>query len=200
MEIHGDMDLNQNKLKSVALEEVSEFPANPVIGEFCFKSKIVHICTQIISEVPTWIPLTNELMTYIHTQSTAEVVWQVNHNLGKDCIIQVIDISEKVMIPDSIVNNSVNQATITFKNAQQGRAICVAASASGGIHTVTAHIHDQNTLSTEWTINHGLGYRPLVQVVLDDDFQIIPSEVEHIDLDTTVIRFTSAKRGSARLI
>lgn len=200
MEIHGDIDLNQNKLKQVALEELVEFPVDPVVGEFCFKSKIVYVCTQIIEDIPTWIPLTNELMTYIHTQSINEVTWQVQHDLGKDCIIQVIDVDNKVMIPDKIQNNDVNSATITFQNAQQGRAICVAASASGGIHTVTAHNHDQNTLATEWTINHGLGYRPLVQVVLDDDFQIIPAEVEHTDLDTTVIRFTSAKRGSARLI
>jgi len=200
MEIHGDLDLNQNKLKQVALDELSEFPVDPVVGEFCFKSKIVYICTQVFEEVPTWIPLTNELMVYIHTQSTAEVVWQVNHQLGKDCIIQVIDADNKVMIPDTIQNVSVNAATITFKNAQQGRAICVAADNSGGIHTVTAHIHEQNDLEADWTINHGLGYIPIVQVVLDDDFQIIPKDVEHPDLDTTIVRFTSAQRGSARLI
>jgi len=200
MEVHGDIDLNQNMLRQAALEELSDFPADPVVGEFCFKSKIVYICTQIINDVPTWIPLTNELMTYIHTQSTAEVVWTVDHDLGKDCIIQVVDADNKVMIPDSIKNNSVNQATITFKNAQQGRAICVAAASSGGIHTVTAHIHEQDSLSTEWTINHELGYRPIVQVVLDDDFQIIPSEVEYTSLNTTIVRFTSAQRGWARLI
>lgn len=200
MDIHGDIDLNQNQLKQVALEEVSEFPPNPVVGEFCFKSKIVHICTKVFDGVPTWIPLTNELMTYIHTQSIAEVTWNVRHDLGKDCIIQIIDTNNKVMIPEKIQNVDVNTATVSFKNAQQGRAICVAAAASGGIHTVTAHIHEQNDLEMNWVVNHGLGYRPIVQVILDDNFQIIPNEVEHVDLDTTVIRFTSAKRGTARLI
>jgi len=200
MEVHGDLNMMQNQLQNVALEEVTAFPVSPVKGQFCFKSKIVHICADVIDGVPSWIPMTNEIMTYVHTQSTADIEWVVEHNLGKDVIVQVVDANGEVMIPNSINIDSSTKTIIGFGNGQQGRAICIAADNGGGINTVTAHIHEQEEESDTWTIQHDLGYQPIIQVVLADKFQIIPNEVEHVDLSQTVVRFTQPQLGKARLI
>jgi hypothetical protein len=200
LKVFGDIDLNQNYLKNVALQEVDVYPTSPVVGEFCFKEKIVSMCVSVVDGIPTWIPLTNELMSYVHTQSVASTTWTVNHNLGKDVIIQIIDGDGLVLIPDEIENTSPNQATVTFSNAQVGRAICVSAESSGSIHSVTAYIHEQTEELAIWSIQHNLGYQPLVQVVLSDGFQIIPSEIEHISENLVEVRFTDVQTGKARLI
>jgi hypothetical protein len=200
VKIYGDMDLQQNKLKNVALEEVSAFPANPVVGEFCFKDKKVYMCSDIVLGGPLWIPLTNELTTFVHTQSVANDLWSIQHNLGKDVVVQVVDGSGEFLISDVVTVVDANSVTISFANPQAGRAIVVAAANSGGIHTVTAKIHLQPVPSDVWTVNHNLGFKPLVRVVLDDGYEIIPNEVQHVDANQAIIRFTSPRVGEARLI
>lgn len=50
--------------------------------------------------------------------------WVVNHNLGYNPNITVI-VDNYVVQPESIVHNSVNQATITFTSAKAGSVRCV---------------------------------------------------------------------------
>jgi len=59
----------------------------------------------------------------------------VNHNLENYPIVQVIDNSGNVIIPDSIVNNSTNQCTITFGSSETGTIICIVG--SSGTATAT---------------------------------------------------------------
>lgn len=201
MKILGDLNMEQNILKNVALEEVTSFPSEPVIGEFCFKDKIVYIYSIVSgSEDGVWIPLTNTLVSYVHVQSVASTSWTVNHDLGLDVVVSVTDIDNNVIIPKSIVNTSYNTTIVSFRGEQQGKAICIGADSSGGIHTATAHNHEQTVEATEWVVDHELGYYPLVQVVLSDLFQIIPSSIEHPTKERTVINFSSPQSGWARLI
>lgn len=48
----------------------------------------------------------------------------VNHDLGHKPNITVLDDTNAVIIPDSIVHNTDNQATITFSIATSGTIIC----------------------------------------------------------------------------
>ena len=60
----------------------------------------------------------------------------------------------------------------------------------------------QATPSTTWTIVHNLGRLPTcdARIVLDGvKVKILPAEVEHIDENTVVIKFTDPRTGSARL-
>jgi hypothetical protein len=47
-----------------------------------------------------------------------------------------------------------------------------------------------------WTIAHGLGRRVHVTVVADDGLEV-DSDVEHVDLNTTVITFATPFSGTA---
>ena len=66
---------------------------------------------------------------------------------------------------------------------------------AGGV----AYVHTQSTPSTTWTINHNLGYRPSVEL-LNTGSQEIEGDVVHTSVNQTVVTFTSAVAGQARLV
>ena len=57
----------------------------------------------------------------------------------------------------------------------------------------------QDTPSTVWTINHGLGFRPIVQAC-DPTGNVIVAAIHHVDLDTCQVIFNNARVGTARAI
>jgi hypothetical protein len=62
-----------------------------------------------------------------------------------------------------------------------------------------AFIHLQPTPATTWTINHGLGYRPSVEL-LNAGSQEIDAEVSHPTVNQTLITLNPATAGQARLV
>lgn len=61
---------------------------------------------------------------FVHTQSSAATEWVVNHNLGFEPAVEVIDTGGLAGIGD-IVHFSVNQLRIYFAAATAGKARCV---------------------------------------------------------------------------
>lgn len=59
---------------------------------------------------------------YVHTQAVANVLWTVNHNLGKYPSVRIKDALGQAITGD-IVDVSINQLTIEFSTAQTGVAI-----------------------------------------------------------------------------
>lgn len=62
-----------------------------------------------------------------------------------------------------------------------------------------AYVHQQGSASATWTINHNLGYRPSVEL-LNTGSQEIEGDVVHTSVNQTVVTFTSAVAGQARLV
>jgi len=71
--------------------------------------------------------------------------------------------------------------------------------ALGGSGSTSAYVHQQLTPAATWTINHGLGYRPSVEL-LDSGSQEIDAEIAHPTVNQTVITLNPATAGLARLI
>ena len=69
----------------------------------------------------------------------------------------------------------------------------------GGGGGVGAYVYQQSTPATTWTINHGLGYRPSVEL-LDSGSQEIDGEIAHPTVNQTVVTLSPATAGLARLI
>lgn len=66
-----------------------------------------------------------------------------------------------------------------------------------------SYTHTQTVASTDWNIPHGLGAQPIVsvQVAHDGGIQsILPKAVEYPDDQTVIVRFTTARTGTARLV
>lgn len=62
-----------------------------------------------------------------------------------------------------------------------------------------AYVHQQLTASASWTINHNLGYKPSVEL-LNTGSQEIEGDVVHTNVNQTLVAFSGAVAGQARLI
>lgn len=75
--------------------------------------------------------------------------------------------------------------------ARRNAAWEAAAGASG-------YVHAQASASATWTINHGLGYRPSVELLSAGGAEMI-GEVVHPSTIQTLVYFVTPRTGSARL-
>jgi hypothetical protein len=58
------------------------------------------------------------------------------------------------------------------------------------------HVHNQDTISSEWTMTHGLGFIPNITVV-DNDGRVIEGSYHYVDSNTVVATFTEQISGKA---
>jgi hypothetical protein len=66
----------------------------------------------------------NRKTYHLHDQSSAATTWTVSHALGqKYCNVTVVDSSDEVIIPQSIVFDSTSQLTVTFTSAIAGKVV-----------------------------------------------------------------------------
>lgn len=70
--------------------------------------------------------------------------------------------------------------------------------ASGGGGAV-AYTHTQGSASATWTINHNLGYNPIVTLISVGGLEF-DGQVQHTSVNQTVCTFLTAVAGTARLI
>lgn len=200
MKVHGNINLLQNQIQQAALQSESDFPTDPVVGRILFKNKIVYVCVDLGGGTPIWVPLTREIETYVHTQSTPSQNWTVQHDLAAGTVnVQVYDNTDKVVIPDEIAIINNNRVDITLGVSASGRAIVVAGSQEGNPRSNYSYTHYQTSASATWVIIHGLGYNPIVRVFSGTN-EIQPASVVHNSINQVTITFNSAIVGQARLI
>jgi hypothetical protein len=199
MKFYGDANLQQNELQNAVLSTYSSFPIAPKQGQLAFVNSTVYVCVTSGS-LPVWVPLTREITCYTHTQSSPAVEWVIVHNLNTTSVnIQAFGADSAVVIPDEITTTGPNTATITFNTAFAGRAVIVTGHFDGLVKPTYAYTFYQNPASTTWTINHNLGYYPIVRVFIGTN-EVQPASISHDDINTTVITFNTAQTGYARLI
>lgn len=67
-----------------------------------------------------------------------------------------------------------------------------------------SHNHTQETASTEWYIPHNLNSPAVtIDVYIESGSvlkKILPLQIEHFDNDSLYVRFTSARKGYARIV
>ena len=83
MKFYGHANLQQNELQNAVLTVLTAFPTDPKVGQIAFVNSIVYVCIQNTApNPPIWVPLTQEITAYTHTQSTASSTWSITHNLN----------------------------------------------------------------------------------------------------------------------
>lgn len=188
------MDLLGNTLSNITLPMVDSFPEVPKVGSFIFKDKRVMICLEI-ADSPVWIPLTQELNTYIHSQDSAQTTWTIQHNMNStSVIVQCFDENNKVIIPDDIESTDNNTVTVTFgATPVLGQAIVIIGNFDGTPKpdvSFEIEFEDKTTVN----VNHMLGYEPIIRVIVDG-YEIQPDSVQHIDTNTAVVTFSASTTG-----
>lgn len=202
MKSFGHLDMNRNELQNaiIVFADDTTFPDTSKIGMMCFKNRILYICIDLGGGIPVWVPLTNEINSYYHTQSTASATWTVTHNL-KTTFPQatIYDNMNRQIIPNEVTVIDENTISITFGSLQAGKVAVIVGSIEGSPRQYIAYTHNQTTASTTWTVSHGLGYNPICRVFIGNS-EVQPLSITHVDMNTAVITFSTPQTGFVRCV
>jgi hypothetical protein len=199
MEFHGNINLLENDLIGAVFGIETNFPPNPRPGRFCFKDKVLYLCTELAGGLPVWVPLTQQLTMRKHTQTVAQMEWTINHGLNtSDVLVQVYDSEGKWVIPDTINTSVFNQVTVSFSLPMTGIVIMQRGITEGSAPPLLAH-EEEFTNSDTWVVNHGLGYNPIIRVIVGGQ-EVQPYSIVHNSTMQTTITFTSPQTGSVRCV
>lgn len=200
MKFYGHADLQQNELQNAVLETLTTFPTAAKVGQVAFVNRRVYICVQVDPAPPIWVPLTQEITAYKHTQETSALTWTVTHNLNTTAVsVQAFGTDNRVLIPDEIETTSNNVVVISFNTPVSGRATVLTGHETGEAKPTYAFTFYQNSASDTWNIVHNLGYNPIIRVFIGTD-EVQPDTISHPNTNTTVITFGTPQVGYARLI
>lgn len=201
MKFYGNADLQNNFAQQLRFDVEASFPTDTsrMLGRVIFKDKRLYICIDIGNDLPVWVPLTNELNTYVHEQTTPSATWTITHNLDTTAPLVQIYYNGSLIIPDEVTSISNNACTVTFGAAIAGRAVLMYGDIDGAPKSQYAFTFVQTTLSDTWTINHNLGYNPIVRVFIGQ-YEVQPATISFPTLNQTVITFNTPQTGTARLI
>lgn len=179
-----------------------DFPTTPVVGTLVFKDKRVYIAAELVTGVPVWVPLTNEITSYHHSQTTASTSWTVTHNLNSGApLVQIYDELHEVVIPDSIAPSTNNELVVTFGSAQTGIAVVMASvNSNGSDRSALSFQYEQAfTSATTVVVAHNLGYNPIMRVFSGNQ-EIQPTTVLHDNIMQTTLTFSGSTTGVVRAI
>ena len=200
MKFYGNADLQNNEIRQAVMQAETDFPVPAVAGRIIFLQKRVYICAEILSGLPVWIPLTNEINTYMQTISTASTTWTITHNLQTMApLVQIYNTDNLMVIPEEITIVDNNTVSITFGIAQNGTAVVMFGDISGAAKPSYAYEWFQNSSSTSWVITHGLGHYPIVRVYVNNE-EVQPASIVHNSINQTTITFTTAQVGYATFL
>jgi hypothetical protein len=144
-----------------------------------------------------WVPLLQERNTYIHQQDSASAVWTVPHGMNSaKVIVQVYNSDNQLVVPDSVEGIDADTVEITFAQATTGHAIIMIGNLDGMTKPDVAYEMEVDVATTEVTVNHMLGYAPIIRFITSDGFELLPSSVQHTTTNQTVLTFTNAVTGT----
>lgn len=200
MKFYGNADLQNNEIRQAVMQAESDFPTPAVAGRIIFIQKRVYICAEINLGLPVWIPLTNEIDTYLQAVTVANTTWTITHNLkSMSPLVQVYNTDNQMVIPDQITVIDNNTVQITFGLAQDGTAVVMFGDVAGAAKPSYAYEWFQNTGSTSWVVVHGLGHYPIVRVYVNNE-EVQPASIVHNSINQTTITFSSAQAGYATFL
>lgn len=202
MKSFGNINFQQNLAQQLAFEVESGFPEVPVVGRILFTNQRLYICVDLNSGTPIWIPLTNVVNTFTFQQASPATSWVITHNLATSTpMVQVYTQTSppKMIIPDAVTPTDSNHVTVSFGAAQAGYAVVMYGDIDGAPQAQYAFTFTQTSLSDTWTINHNLGYNPVVRVFIGTE-EVQPATVTFPDLNNVIVTFAMAQVGTARLM
>lgn len=200
MKSYGHINMQQNELQQVALGLETDFPVDTVAGRLVFKNKILYICAEIVTGIPAWIPLTQQISTFIYYQTSNDTTWTINHNLNTGTpVVQCYGSDQKMFIPNNIEVTTNNQVVVTVAAPTTGRVVVLQPSLEGMVKPNYTYEHVQGSSSTTWVIPHGLGYYPVIRVFVGN-VEVLPDNITHNSNFQSTVTFTQPYTGVAQCV
>lgn len=197
MDIYGNLNLNNNALMQAVFAPEEDWPNSPTPGRFLFRNKRLFFCVELDNGLPVWMPLSQEISLYVHTQTEPSTAWSINHGFGiSTVIIQILDATNKSISPDYIDLSSQDLAQVMFSAPQTGKAVVMAGALSGTAKVGVAYSQDFEESDT-WVVAHGLGYYPEISVYINNRM-VQPLSITHDSTVQATVRFTTLQTGTVR--
>ena len=96
---------------------------NYITGDTSISTAIIALDSAVYTQVSD-ITAAVKKMYFLYTASTAGTSWVVTHSLGqKYCNVTIVDATDNVIIPQSIVFTDANNLTVTFNTSVAGKAV-----------------------------------------------------------------------------
>jgi hypothetical protein len=151
--------------------------------------------------------------SYFIQTFTSQTSVTVIHNLGSFPVVQIVDDLNEVIIPKSIVNNSINDLTVNFSSSTSGSIILTLGSSGGGGGGAPFALSFNAT--TDWgtasggyyiiTVNHNIGSSDLVVEVWDTTsgmVQVLVDQINQVTVNQLTLRVPSSpdKRFAGKIV
>lgn len=204
MDFHGHINLQENQMRKLAFDSETDFPLVPVVGRLVFKDFTLYMCVALNGALPIWIPVTNSINTFKHTQAVAASSWVIEHKLTSTYpVVQVYDENNQLAIPDTVTSTGEQEITVTFGQAMTGKAIILSGDEmpADGVGILSPDLVAYTTSFTAQTtivVKHNLGYYPIVRAYIGGD-EVQPDNVVHDSIYQATVTFPSAQTGVLRL-
>ena len=175
----------------------------------CFKDTDLYVCISI-SSTPVWVKLSENIRAVVQS-FVSQTTWTINHTFGTNVVVQTYDTLGKMLIPEDVDSSVDGVVTISFSNAQAGKAVVLAGGASealGGGGGVTDHgqltglgddDHTQYALANgsrgnfaSSTHNHDGVYAPVVHSH-DIPYDLFASNFDVLSSSEVMLRLKSAR-------
>lgn len=200
MKSYGHINMQQNEIQQAAIGLEADFPAETVAGRLVFKNKILYICAEIASGIPAWVPLTPQISTYIHYQTSNDTTWTINHGLNTGTpVVQCYGSDQKMFIPNNVEVTTNNQVVVTVAAPTVGRVVVLQPTLEGIVKPNYTYEHVQGSSSTTWVIPHGLGYQPIIRIFVGNQ-EILPDSIVHDSMFQATVTFTQPYTGTAQCV
>lgn len=128
MKKYGNLEMLGNSVLDFNIDPVSEWPTAPKLGRVINYNNRLYLCVATMGTdgLPSWIPLTVGIGTYVQNQSVPASSWVVNHGLNyRNPMVQVYDDQNDVVLPDQIESLDENSLVIHFSLPVSGRAVVI---------------------------------------------------------------------------
>lgn len=194
----GNINLMGNQLRNVSLENKNEYPTAPSIGALEMIQKRLMLCVSLDQGVPFWLPMSQELSEYRHTQAPASASWVIEHNLNTSTPVVQVYVDGQIVTPDEIIIIDPNTINVTFLQPQLGTATLLSGSPFG-IPATNPAVTQVFAAATSWTLQHNLGRQPMVRIY-SNGVEVQPAELAVTDTDVTVSFGTLSVGGTLILL
>ena len=131
---------------------------------------------------------------YLSTEFTATTSFSVTHNFNAYPIAQIIDNAGLVSNVFDLVNNSLNQVTVTLNVSTTGTLLLV-----GGIGASSNYLSTPFTSQTSVVVSHGFGRYPVVQVIDSSGNTVTMFTAINDSTDQITVTFPSLMTGTVIL-
>lgn len=136
-----------------------------------------------------YVPMLQEKNTHLHDQTTASAVWTITHNMNSTRLSVQVWPEGEVGTADKIEAIDADTVRVTFSIPVTGTATVIVGNIDG-LPKPDIRFEQSISEARSITLNHGLGYNPLIRVLNSGGLELLNYSTTHPTVNQSVLTFT----------